>query len=160
MVRVAGINDHRTDGGRACEQGDGERHHGHAGPVGGFFHLVTGRFGGAGFGVEHADGADEQQHAAADLKRRDGNAEKMQQVSTDQRADGDDQKRRDRSDEDGSLLLLPRETLGEQNEKGNDTQRIDDRQQGDQGLDQIHGFGVVSARAPLSAPSPSSHRRA
>ena len=88
-------------------------------------------------GVEHGQRRREQQQAAAHLKARQRDAEEFQDLQAQQGTGGDDDKGRKGRHPDGALPLCTAEALGVVDEKGHDGQRVDDGEQGDQGLE-IH----------------------
>jgi hypothetical protein len=89
-------------------------------------------------GVEHLQRRDQQQHAAADLERGQRDAEELDDAQAGQGADGDDDEGADRRDADRPPTLLAAETACEMDEERNHADRIDDRQQREQRLQDFH----------------------
>ena len=140
------------DGGDRCRTGqqrNGQRHDSDAGPgvgaAGAVVDIVGTRF--RGLGVQHLDGAHEQQQTSANLEGRQRDTEELQDLQAEQRADGNHQERRDCSGARCLPALRRGEVAGEVNEERDDADWIDDGQQGDQGFyRKVHGMLRVIRR--------------
>jgi hypothetical protein len=88
-----------------------------------------------GLGVEHVHRADQQQHAAAHLKALQRDVEELQNLQAQQRTGRNHANDAERRRADGAAPLRRGKALGVVDEERHDGQRVDDGQQGDEGLD-------------------------
>ena len=141
ILRPVGIDHHGGHGRRAGQQRNGQRHHADAGTCRGILDFldVGARFG--GLCVQHRQRRGQQQHAATDLETGQRNVEKLQQLQAQQRADGNDGKRGERSRDNGAPPQILRKPLCVMDEEGNDGNRIGNCQQRQQGFDVHENFG-------------------
>ena len=147
-ARLIGVDHHGGHGCRPRQQRNGQRHHGNAVALGGFFHTGLQR---AGVGpvfcrarVEHVHGAEQQQQAAADLKALQRDIEELQNLQTQQGTHRNHAERRKRCGANGLPALVCVEACRVMDEKRNDGQRVDDGNQCDERL-QVHGRGLPVA---------------